>query len=59
MLIHTVYFWLKDDLSADQRKSFVKAVKLLDGIDAISAAWLGTPAEIAPVPPSMPAMIMP
>ena len=50
MLIHSIYFWLKDEVDADQRKEFVQAMRMLDGIDHISAAWLGTPAAITPRP---------
>ena len=50
MLIHTVYFWLKEELTDSEREAFVTEVHKLDSIDHISAAWLGSPAAIEPRP---------
>lgn len=45
MIIHCVYFWLKADLTADQRAEFQRGVGMLADIDAASAVWIGGPAE--------------
>ena len=50
MIIHCVYFWLKDDLDAQQREQFAKGIKMLGDIDSASAVWVGTPAD-TPVRP--------
>jgi hypothetical protein len=44
MLVHTVYFWLKPDLSAAQRAEFERGVKSLAGIAAVEKLYVGTPA---------------
>ena len=44
MIIHSVFFWLKDDISSDERASFEQGVKMLGDIDHASAVWLGGPA---------------
>jgi hypothetical protein len=44
MLVHTVYFWLKPDLSAAQRAEFERGVKSLGGIAAVEKLYVGTPA---------------
>ena len=35
MLIHSVFFWLKTELSAEQRASFVEGLESLGGIEAL------------------------
>ena len=44
MLVHTVIFWLKKDLSEDQRNIFIKEVKTLGEISSVHDFHLGTPA---------------
>ena len=44
MLVHTVIFWLKKDLSEDQRNIFIKEVKTLGEISSVYDFHLGTPA---------------
>jgi hypothetical protein len=44
MLIHTVYFWLKPELTAAQRAEFRAAVETLGGIKAVEKVYVGTPA---------------
>jgi hypothetical protein len=44
MLVHTVYFWLKPELTAAQRASFRKGVESLGGIKAVDRIYVGTPA---------------
>lgn len=44
MFVHAVYFWLKKDLSAEQRAEFNAGVDTLTGIPAIEAVYIGGPA---------------
>ena len=44
MLIHSVYFWLKPDLTAAQRATFRKGVESLGGIKSVKQLYVGTPA---------------
>lgn len=44
MLVHTVYFWLKPDLSEADRASFVAGVESLRSICDVRSMWHGTPA---------------
>jgi hypothetical protein len=50
MLIHTVYFWLKDDVTDDDRAFFRETINLLAELDAV-ACYIGPPAatEARPV----------
>lgn len=50
MLVHTVYFWLKPELTAAQRADFRRGVESLAGIKAIAAAYIGAPAQTAKRP---------
>lgn len=50
MLVHTVFFWLKKDLSADQAAQFRAGVESLKGIDHAEAVYVGTPAKTAARP---------
>ncbi len=45
MLVHTVYFWLKPELSAAQRADFRRGVESLGGIKAVEKLYVGTPAR--------------
>lgn len=45
MLVHTVYFWLKPELTAAQRADFRQGVESLGGIKAVKAIYVGTPAK--------------
>jgi hypothetical protein len=45
MLVHTVYFWLKPELTAQQRADFRKGVESLGGIKAVDKIYVGTPAK--------------
>jgi hypothetical protein len=44
MLIHTVIFWLKKDLTEDQKVEFTNEVKTLGEISSVESFHLGTPA---------------
>lgn len=43
-LIHTVYFWLKEDLSQEDEAAFLKGLKSLKSIDAVKGMHIGPPA---------------
>ncbi|QYM77950.1 Dabb family protein [Horticoccus luteus] len=45
MLVHTVYFWLKSDLTAAQREAFAAALASLRGIP-MEAFYTGRPAAL-------------
>lgn len=42
MLRHTVYFWLDDSLSADDKASFEKGMRALFEIPSVSGGSVGT-----------------
>jgi hypothetical protein len=42
MLSHTVLFWAKDDLTAEQLKDFEAGLRTLPGIPLVSEGWVGT-----------------
>jgi hypothetical protein len=44
MLVHSVYFWLKPELTPAQRAEFRRGVESLAGIKAVAAVHVGTPA---------------
>jgi hypothetical protein len=44
MFIHSVYFWLDDKLSEEQRALFVERADALTRIESVRHGWLGTPA---------------
>jgi hypothetical protein len=46
MIIHSVFFWLKADLSEDERASFLRGIESLRRIEAVKALHLGRPALI-------------
>ena len=45
MFVHTVFFWLKPDLTADQRAKFEAGVKSLLTIPSVVHGSVGTPAS--------------
>ena len=45
MLVHAVYFWLKEDLSEDDRRTFDETIQTLRTIEDVQAAYLGPPAD--------------
>ena len=44
MLVHTVYFWLKPDLSATQLTEFRSGLESLAKIAVVEKVYVGTPA---------------
>ena len=47
MLIHSVFFWLKPELTAAQRADFRRGVESLAAIQAIEKVYVGAPAATA------------
>ena len=43
MLVHTVLFWLKDDLTENQKATFFNKLEKLKGIECASTVYIGTP----------------
>ncbi len=44
MFVHAVYFWLRDDLTAEEAEQFVEGVRTLRDIEAVQHGWVGVPA---------------
>ena len=44
MLVHTVFFWLKPDLTPDQVRQFEAGVRRLTAIKAVRQGFVGKPA---------------
>lgn len=50
MLVHTVVFYLKPELTPERRETFRRSLASLEGVPSIEAFYLGTPAAVAPRP---------
>lgn len=50
MLVHSVYFWLKPELTPAQRADFRRAAESLGSIKAVQKVYVGTPAATAQRP---------
>ena len=44
MFVHSVYFWLRDDLVPEEREAFVQGASALKRIDSVRHGYLGVPA---------------
>lgn len=44
MFIHSVYFWLAEDLPEEKRARFVEQARALTKLESVRHGWLGTPA---------------
>ena len=44
MFAHSVYFWLKKNLTADQRNQYLAGVRSLTKIPSVRQSFIGTPA---------------
>lgn len=44
MLVHSVFFWLKPELTDAQRAEFLRGLESLKGIAAIRQIYIGAPA---------------
>ena len=45
MFVHTVFFWLREDLSAGDRAAFERGLDKLLSIETIDRSYRGTPAD--------------
>jgi len=50
MIIHSVFFWLKPELTDAQRAGFVAAAESLRAIKSVDSLFIGRPAAIVPRP---------
>jgi len=50
MLVHSVYFWLKPDVTEAQRAEFLAALQALKNVPSMSSFYLGAPAPVADRP---------
>ena len=50
MLVHTVFFYLKVDISEEETADFVKQVETLGTIETVRSSYVGTPAATPPRP---------
>ena len=50
MLVHSVYFYLKPELTPAQRDDFRRQVTTLGSISDLEAFYVGTPAPVPPRP---------
>lgn len=44
-LVHSVYFWLEEGLSAEERRDFERAVRTLEAIPSVRRMFVGPPAS--------------
>jgi hypothetical protein len=44
MLVHSVYFWLKPELTEAQRVAFRAGLESLRGVKSVDTLYIGTPA---------------
>lgn len=44
MFVHAVYFWLRDDLTPDERTRYEAGLRSLAAIEGVRAAYIGSPA---------------
>ena len=49
-MIHSVYFWLRDDVTDEESATFAREIDSLISIDLIQRATVGTPAPTAERP---------
>jgi hypothetical protein len=50
-MVHSVYFWLKQELTGDQRALFESELKRLPALSYLASGWVAKPAatEVRPV----------
>ena len=44
MFVHAVYFWLRDDLTSEERARFEAGVRSLQSIENVETGYIGVPA---------------
>ena len=45
MFVHAVYFWLRDDLSVEDRATFETLLRELPSIEHVTHGYIGVPAD--------------
>jgi hypothetical protein len=45
MLIHSVFFWLKEGLSYEERNNFIEGLRSLSKIESVKRSYIGDPAS--------------
>jgi hypothetical protein len=45
MFVHSVYFWLKPDLTVEQRAKFWESARSLTSIESVRVGYVGVPAS--------------
>jgi hypothetical protein len=50
MLVHSVYFWLRPELSQEELRSFRAGLESLKPIQSVRGCYIGTPASVADRP---------
>jgi hypothetical protein len=45
VFVHSVYFWLKPDLSDDNQQIFLEGLTSLCSIESVARGWVGKPAD--------------
>lgn len=45
MFVHSVFFWLRPDLGAEERRVFVQGVRALAELPSVRHGWAGVPAN--------------
>ena len=45
MFVHTVYFWLKPDITEEERSEFAKRASALATLPSAKHGWFGVPAS--------------
>jgi len=45
MLVHSVFFWLKDGMNEDETKMFEQGLESLTHIDSVNLGYFGAPAK--------------
>ncbi|UKT65703.1 Dabb family protein [Pedobacter mucosus] len=46
MIAHHVLFWLKADITIEQKEAFLKSLQTLENIEVVKNFHIGTPAKI-------------
>ena len=52
MFVHSVYFWLKEELTDDQRSAFREGIESLGNAESVKHHFVGTPADTEVMRPS-------
>jgi hypothetical protein len=53
MLVHSVFFWLRDDIDDEKRQSFREGLESLRGVNVAREVYVGVPADS----PSRPVLV--